>query len=247
MPIRAVLFDLWGTLVHDDPEVSERRNRLRVEMARAALAEAGIEHDVWTIEKAFTDAATQHSRIHDEGRDLSAEGRTVLYVRALDAALLDRLDEAAWARMHQAILTPALSHRPALAPCASEVLESVKARGLATALVSNAGTTPGFVLARILDDHGVLQQLDAAVFSDEVEVAKPATAIFERALDEIGVEPADAVFVGDQPVLDVLGGQSAGMRVVQVGALRSDGITPDARIDSLGELMTAIDRLAAGV
>jgi putative hydrolase of the HAD superfamily len=109
-----------------------------------------------------------------------------------------------------------------------------------TGLISNAGITPGFVLRRIMDGHGLLEHIDHAVFSDEVELSKPSAAIFERALDAFGVEPAEAAFVGDQPVLDVLGPLNAGLWSIQIGALSEDGIEPHARIASHGELLPAL-------
>ena len=89
-------------------------------------------------------------------------------------------------------------------PGAVEMLAALKALDLRIGLISNAGITPGVVLARLLDDMGMGAHFDLTVFSDEVELSKPAAAIFQHALDEMGLAPEEAVFVGDQPVLDVL-------------------------------------------
>jgi len=140
----------------------------------------------------------------------------------------------------EAVLTPALELPPTAIPGAKHALTEVKALGLAIGLVSNAGTTPGFVLREILDRLGMLGHFDATIFSDEVEVAKPAPAIFERALEEFGCSADEAAFVGDQPLLDVLGPRSAGIWSVQFGSLESDGIEPHARIRELSELLPAL-------
>ncbi len=128
-------------------------------------------------------------------------------------------------------------------PGGVEVLREVKALGLPVGLVSNAGTTPGFVLREIMDGYGLLEHFDDTVFSDEVELSKPAAAIFERALEPFGVAPDEAVFVGDQPVLDVLGPQNAGLWTVQLGDIAEDGIEPHARIARLDELVPALRKL----
>ena len=55
---------------------------------------------------------------------------------------------------------------------------------------------------------------------------KPHPLIFERALDELGVEPGDALFVGDRRGADIGGAQALGMTTVQAFWFRAD---PDDR------------------
>ena len=106
------------------------------------------------------------------------------------------------------------------------LLESLRARGLKLALVSNAFDPPP-LLHRDLERMGVAERLDVAVFSSEIGKRKPHAAIFERALDAVGVEPERAVFVGDQLVADVGGARAAGMTTVQALWFRADE-TPNA-------------------
>jgi HAD superfamily hydrolase (TIGR01509 family) len=239
-----MLFDLWGTLIqHEGPGEDRGRGNLRVERASAALSELGFSYAAAAITKALSCAWDELSRIHADGRDISAEGRTVLFVRHLDPRLGEKLDDSAWYRLHQAVLTAALQARPDAIPGSVEAVRAVKMLGVPAGLISNAGATPGFVLREIMDGYGLLEHFDHTVFSDEVELSKPATAVFEHALDAFGVAAEDAAFVGDQPVLDVLGPQSAGIRAIQVGDLREDGIVPDARIASLDELVPALRKI----
>jgi HAD superfamily hydrolase (TIGR01509 family) len=241
-----MLFDLWGTLFVDDSAsvaTMERRNAARVRMTSDALGALDIRYDDASIERAFAAAADEHGRIHSDGLDLSAEGRTVLYLRHLDPALPDRLDDHGWRRMHEAILTPALTAPPSVMPGAIEALVAVKALGLPVGLISNAGTTPGFVLRQIMDGFGLLQHFNHTIFSDEVELAKPSPAIFAHALEVFGVEPHEAAFLGDQPILDVLGPRNAGIWSIQIGHIGEDGIEPHARITSLSELVPALREL----
>lgn len=241
--LRAVLFDLWGTLVADDPALAERRRAVRTRAARDMLASLGVAVDETAIDTAFASADDEHGRIHAEQRDLTARGRTMLYLRHLDGALPSRLDEAAWQALDRAILEPALVTPPAPVEGAAEALVATRALGARIGLVSNSGTTPGFVLRQILDSHGLLDEFDVTVFSDEQEVCKPAPAIFGRALDALGVRADESAFVGDQPVLDVLGAKNAGLWSVQLGELSEDGIEPDARIGSLDGLLPALRSL----
>jgi len=243
MPLRLALFDLWGTLIADNPDAMTRRSELRLRRVADGLRALGFDYDEAAIQAAFAAAAEEHGRIHAEGRDITAEARTILYLRHLDETLPDRLDDDGWRRMHEAILTPALEVPPLVVPDADETLAQVKSLGLPLGLISNAGITPGFVLRRILDDHGLLRHFDDTIFSDEAELAKPAAAIFEQALENFGVAPDEAVFVGDQPVLDVLGPQGAGIWSVQLGDVREDGIEPHRRIPRLADLVPALQEL----
>jgi len=245
-PLRAVLFDLWGTLIVDDPAAGDLRHRLRVQRARDTLAALGFDFSIADIETGFAAAAVQHSLLHDQERDLSKRGRTVVYAQQLDEGLPERLDEDAWALLDEAILTPALHHGPGEMPGAREALDAVKQRGLVTGLISNTGITPGTVLRQILDEMGMLELLDVAVFSDELEVAKPAASIFTHTLERLGVGAAEAAFVGDQPRLDVLGARRAGLWSVQIGDVVHEGMpAPHARISSMAELISALDALSA--
>jgi HAD superfamily hydrolase (TIGR01509 family) len=242
-PVRALLFDLWGTLIVEQAEVSARRSLLRRTSIASVLHDLGLSRGDDEIEAACLAAGSDLERLHASEADMSARARTILHVRHLDESLPDRLDDDAWRRMDEAVLAPALTHPPAVMDGAAAVLADVKALGLPIALVSNAGMTPGFILRRILEDHGLLRHFDALIFSDEVELAKPHPAIFAHALDELGVEASEAVFVGDQPVLDVFGSRRAGLWTVQIGDLPPDGAEPHARIDALAELVPALRSL----
>jgi putative hydrolase of the HAD superfamily len=246
VPIRAVIFDLWGTLLADDLPAIERRGDVRARTAAETLRRLGFDYEERHVRKAFRAAANEHSRIHGEGRDISAPERTFLYLRHLDDALPTLLDDGGLEMMHTAILTTAAkSSRPRTMDGATEALEAIRARGLLIGLVSNAGVTPGFVLREIMSSLGLLDYFGHTVFSDEVGLAKPSPEIFEHALDGLGVGPNEAAFVGDQPILDVLGARSAGLWSIQYGALREDGIEPHARIDTLRVLAAAVDSLGA--
>ena len=111
-------------------------------------------------------------------------------------------------------------------------------------LVSNTGRTPGVVLRRILDRYGLLPYFEAFAYSDEVGFRKPDARIFSRTLETLGVEPARALHVGDNPHADVLGAQALGMRAAHYAIT---GHTPspvaDVVVENLAELPRCVDRL----
>jgi putative hydrolase of the HAD superfamily len=136
----------------------------------------------------------------------------------LSDAELERFLEAEHAAWQPARVLGATTHA---------LLDSLRERGLKLALVSNA-FDPGWLLHRDLEQAGVADRLDFAVFSSEVGVRKPHPEIFRRALEALGVEPERALFVGDRLYEDVRGAGELGMTTVQAVWFRADE-NPDGR------------------
>ena len=126
------------------------------------------------------------------------------------------------------------------------LLDSLRERGLATGLVSNA-FDPGWLLHEDLARMGLAERLDAAVFSSEVGKRKPHPAIFEAALAQLGVAPGDALFVGDRRREDVQGAKALGMATVQALWFRADdgelGIDPDFEAFTPMDVLNVVRRL----
>jgi FMN phosphatase YigB (HAD superfamily) len=67
---------------------------------------------------------------------------------------------------------------------------------------------------------GLTGLFDVVLISDTVGVRKPSPAIFQMALDDVGSVAGDALFVGDNPPVDVEGARSAGLATAWVRAGR---------------------------
>jgi HAD superfamily hydrolase (TIGR01509 family) len=132
-----------------------------------------------------------------------------------------------------------------LASTTHALLEALRDRGLKLGLVSNA-LDPPYLLHRDLEQLGVSQRLDVAVFSSEVGWRKPHPVIFERALEAIGVMPEHSLFVGDTIATDVAGAAALGMHTCQALWFRADEAEepePDFRAFTQMDVMTAVRRL----
>ena len=70
-------------------------------------------------------------------------------------------------------------------------------------------------MRELFAEIGLLERLDAIALSAEVGKRKPHALIFESALAQAGVEPGEAVMVGDRLREDVAGAQALGMATVQ--------------------------------
>jgi putative hydrolase of the HAD superfamily len=97
-------------------------------------------------------------------------------------------------------------------PDAAPALRELRALGCALVVVSNWDVS----LRERLSETGLAPLVDAVVSSAEVGVLKPAPAPFERALELVRVDAADAWHAGDSLDEDVAGARAAGIRPVLI-------------------------------
>ncbi len=245
MTIRALLFDLWGTLLYvDDPEtIADRRRESYVASVAQALRKIGHDHSEENVGSAVDAVVREMGALHEEGRDISVPERLGRLLELVEPGLPAQVTPNTMAAFEEAVVWAVRENPPSAAPGAQAALSEAHARGLGVGLVSITGMTPGYVLRKLLDELELLQHLDVMTFSDEARLAKPAEAVFRCTLEVLGVQAHETVFIGDSPGPDVAGPQQLGMTAVQVGDRQLDGVTPDARLDSLEELFPALRRL----
>ena len=124
-------------------------------------------------------------------------------------------------------------------PGAAETIAALRERGLKTGLITVCSEDVPRLWAET-DFHGLF---DAEVFSASVGLRKPDPRIYRLALDELGVEPAEAMFVGDGANDELGGAERVGMTAVMLevppeelpGEVQPDW--PGLRIKALPELL----------
>lgn len=130
-----------------------------------------------------------------------------------------------------------------LYPDALRSLDALRARGFRLAIVANQPA------ARHAELEALAVRAEVMAMSEEMGVAKPEPAFFERVLELLGSpEPADVAYVGDRVDNDILPAAAAGMRAVWlrrgpwgvIGELPS-GAAPALVVESLDELAERID------
>lgn len=128
-------------------------------------------------------------------------------------------------------------------PAAAGVLDGLRARGLATGLLSNTHW-PRALHERWLADAGLLDRLDVRVYTSDLAHVKPHPEAFRALLAAVGVAPEEAVFVGDRPRDDVWGAQRAGLRAVLLSGrpVPAHDVVPDAVLPDLSGLLALVDR-----
>jgi HAD superfamily hydrolase (TIGR01509 family) len=96
----------------------------------------------------------------------------------------------------------------------------------------------------LLEKHNLDKLFDVVVVSAAVNKRKPSPVIFQKALEKIGVTAENAVFVGDTADADIIGAKAAGMKTIFLERRVQKEIEqacPDHTIKSLSELTEAIE------
>lgn len=129
-------------------------------------------------------------------------------------------------------------------PDVPDLLGYLRGRGIRVGVLSNT-MWPRSWHENVFRRDGVLDLIDGAVYSSEIDWTKPHPEAFQAAMVAIGVsDPTRCVFVGDRPYDDVHGAKAAGMRAVLVP--NSDvppyaAAEPDAVISRLADLRPLIE------
>jgi putative hydrolase of the HAD superfamily len=133
-------------------------------------------------------------------------------------------------------------------PDVPELLGYLRGREIKIGVLSNT-MWPRAWHEEVFRRDGVLDLIDGAVYSSEIDWTKPHPEAFRAAMIAVGVsDPERCVFVGDRPYDDVHGAKSAGMRTVLVphsDVPPFDAAEPDAVIDRLTELRPLIESWSA--
>lgn len=134
----------------------------------------------------------------------------------------------------------------ALFPDAIEVLQTLREQGYKVALVTNS-MFPMWMRDTELHAFEIFDFFDVRITSGDSGYMKPHPAIYERALDLLGVLPDEAVFVGDRPANDIAGANEVGLVSVLISPAHLerelDGVEPDYIISTLSELPPILDKL----
>jgi HAD superfamily hydrolase (TIGR01509 family) len=98
-------------------------------------------------------------------------------------------------------------------PDALPIMSWLGTHGIKRGVCSNAPFPPA-MMRRQVTTNGIAASVDAVVFSSEVGRRKPAPELYRAALQAIGVDAGDALFVGDRVREDYEGPTAIGMRAV---------------------------------
>jgi len=249
--IKAVSFDLWDTVIHDNSDEPKRTAmglRSKHDERRYLVWEALNRHEAIpyeTVALAYdvTEAAFNHVW-HDQHITWTVRERLQVLLNGLQRTLPEK-DFAAVVNGHEEMEITVV---PDVIPGMDQALSAL-ARHYKLCVVSDAVVTPGRNLRKWLEIYGLKQYFSSFAFSDEVGRSKPHPEAFASAARQLGIELTEMVHVGDRDHNDIKGPQSLGMKAVLFTATRDrdkDVTSADAICQRPQDLPAIIERLAQG-
>jgi N-acetyl-D-muramate 6-phosphate phosphatase len=211
--LKAVLFDLDGTLIDSAPDMGAATNTLRERRGMAPLP-----------------LSEYRSRAGSGARGMLAAG----FGLAPGEAGFDALKDEFFLAYDDCML-----ERTGPFADTVPVLVTLRQRGLAWGVVTNKSTRYTVPLARAF---AWLGEADTLISGDTTAHTKPHPAPLLEAASRLGIAPAECLYVGDD-ARDVIAGRAAGMWTVAAnyGYLGEPADTAqwgaDATINSLTELL----------
>jgi putative hydrolase of the HAD superfamily len=129
---------------------------------------------------------------------------------------------------------------PRLFAGVSDMLRQLRGQGVRLGIITNGSEVSQ--LAKI-HNSGLSELVHSFVVSGSFGARKPHRSIFDHMAVELGIDPGESWFVGDDPYADVWGSKQCGYRAVWVErSAWPTELTPcyDARIDSVLETLDIV-------
>ncbi len=189
MTVRAVVFDLDGTLVDTAPDLMAATNHVLSLLRRRPIT-------------------------MPEVRSFVGRGARLLIERGV-AATGDAIDEASLTYYHAEFLRHYEGHtadRSEIFPGAVALLKRLADSGIKAGVCTNK---PEGLSRLLLDTLDLSHFFGAVVGPDTIRIAKPDAAPYLEVVRRLGVEPQQSIMVGDSEV-DVLTARAAGVPVIAV-------------------------------
>jgi putative hydrolase of the HAD superfamily len=239
-PLKYILFDLGGTLMHaigDWEPITKRADQ--------ALAKTLRDYNIRLDSKRFRE------RLHEyyDKRDKDFQETTYHFV------LRELLKELGHAEVPESVLRSALDAMYAVTQSnwqiesdTVETLQQLKANQYHLGIFSNAGDDKD--VQQLIEHFGIRHYFDFVLTSAACFYRKPHPRAFEIALAQWNVTPREAAMIGDSLEADIFGAKQAGMKTIWITRRAEftdetmQRIQPDFSLRKLTELMPTLDMLS---
>lgn len=239
-PVRHILFDLGGTLMHargDWEPIHERADQALVDSLRT--------HDIHIEPRQF------RARLHQyyEQREKDFQETTYHFV------LRELLTELGHAEVTEPVLRSALDAMYSVTQSnwqleadAVETLKTLKSNQYRLGIFSNAGDDKD--VQQLIENFGIRDHFDFVLTSAACFYRKPHERAFEISLAQWNITPQEAAMVGDSLEADIFGAKQVGMTAIWITRRASftdeemRRIKPDFSLRKLSELSPTLDMLS---
>lgn len=213
--LKAVLFDLDGTLMETAPEIADALNDTLARLGLAPVALSMVQGWIGDGARVLLGRAFAHAAARGE-QPPTVDGAWHEFQRDYDRRCGTH------------------SHVHAGVP---QALQRLRQQGVACAVLTNK---PLAFARKVLNMHGIGSAFSLVVGGDTLSVHKPDPQVMRHALAALGVEPQGALMIGDS-VVDVRTARSAGVPVWLVrhgypGGPLTGSDAPDRLFDHFDEL-----------
>lgn len=226
MVVRVVVLDFGGTLAEGEIDWNEFHVAILY-----TLKGMGYPVELDKLKKAIHGALVELERVRSRDEELTLEE---VYGSVLTKLGIPPEDETL-ETIHDLFRR---HYKQSFYPCVEGVLEKLSERYLLAVISNTMSDQPRL----ILEQTGLDRYFEVVVCSRDLGIRKPDPRIFEYVLVGLGVEPGEAVHVGDSVEADMMGAMNAGMRPVWIKNQHSPPWTGDT-ITSICELPIFLEDL----
>jgi HAD superfamily hydrolase (TIGR01662 family) len=223
--VRAVLFDLDGTLRHNIPSSNHTFFDYAAQLGAADSSEQRLRtirwvHYYWAQSPELMGDLEIYHTLSDEFWTFYAERTLTVFgcppeqARTLAPQIHQRMSEE----------YDPLDHVP---PEVHQTLQTLRDAGLRLAVVSNRDSA----FEEQLEALELNQYFEFAIAAGVLDLWKPEAGIFLHAVERLGVTPEQTMYVGDNYFADVVGAQNAGLKPVLIDP---EGVFND-HVECLGD------------
>jgi len=219
--IKAVLFDLDGTLLNRDESVKMFIER---QYNRLYKLVGHIPKEKYT------------------SRFIELDNRGYVWKDKVYQQLVDEFNIAdiTWEKLLQDYISEFKNHCVPFSNLIA-MLEELKSNHLVLGMITNGY---GQFQMDNIKALGIDKYFNTILVSEWEGIKKPDPQIFIRALEKLKVLPSESIFIGDHPVNDVKASQNVGMKGIWKRDFQWDHVEADFIVNDLSELPLIIEKLS---
>ncbi|WP_127584574.1 HAD family hydrolase [Paenibacillus koleovorans] len=260
MPVKAVLFDLDDTLLWDERSVEEAfRATCELAERESGVDPKALEQAVRREARALYESyetfpftkniginpfealwANFSGGVQEEFRKLEALAPGYQVQAWTNGLLALHVDNSALGAKLAETFPAERRARPIIYDETFPVLETLRGQYKLLLLTNGA---PDLQQEKIDGVPQLAAYFDHIIISGTFGQGKPARAIFEHAMEKLGITAEEGVMVGDKLTTDILGANTVGMASVWINrhrVTRTDEIVPAYEIEDLKGLLTLL-------